>query len=203
MTRIIATPGVLALAARTTVAAPAAGAYSLAGHGENQATVQSAFDGLMYVRATPADDYGDAGRTEVFRVGRDRDEKVDAYATHLRGELLLGWSPLAGKYGVVQIEPVRITDANQWLDVGRVAQLAFYMDGKLLKAYTREQLATLGVERRVIHLDNHLPGDFVVRGVVQLANSNRYALRVEHNDEGGKPVVVDFDITTGAVVAGP
>ena len=66
----------------------------------------------------------------------------------MRGELYLGWSPLAGKWYVVHVEPQRITSNDDYRKLGRVSRLAFYMGGKKIHSYSQEDLDKMGLQRK-------------------------------------------------------
>jgi hypothetical protein len=123
--------------------------FKMSGRGENRPTVQSAFDGTYYVRSVPSSDYGTEGKTQVFKVRSNGDELVDEYPVYMRGELYLGWDPIAGKWCLVHLEPERISSNNDFEKLGKVSRLAFYMGGKEIMAYTGKELAEMGLKQKV------------------------------------------------------
>jgi hypothetical protein len=120
--------------------------FKMGGHGENQPTVQSAPSGYAYVRSIPKNDYGNEGKTQVFRVRKNGDELLDEYPAYMRGELYLGASPITGKCCLVHLEPERITSNNDFKKLGKISRLAFYMGGKELVAYSGEDLDKMGLK---------------------------------------------------------
>lgn len=172
--------------------------FKISGRGENRPTVQSAFDGSYYVRSVPSEDYGDEGKTQVFRVRNDQDELLDEYPVYMRGNLYLGWSPLAGKWCLVHLEPERIKSNNDYAKVGKVSRLAFYMGGKKLGAYSGEDLVKMGLKRKVQTLIYKQPGQFLVRGIRQVPRTNHYVFVIEKiGAPGSAPEEIRLDITTG------
>jgi len=142
--------------------------FKMAGAGENLPTVQSAFDGGYYVRTVPNADFGNEGITQVFRVKSDGDELLDEYPIYMRGTLYLGWSPIAGKYCLVHVESERVTSNDDYSKLGKVSQLAFYMGGKKLLAYSGKDLAKMGLNQKVQTLVNRQRGQFMIHGIRQI-----------------------------------
>lgn len=172
--------------------------FKIAGRGENRPTVQSAFGGAIYVRSVPSSDFGDAGKTQVFRVKKDQDELLDEYPVFMRGELYLGWSPLAGKWCLVHVEPERITSNDDYRKLGKVSRLAFYMGGKELHSYSGEDLGEMGLDRKVQTLVHRQPGQFLVHGIRQVPRTNDYVFVIERTGKpGSDSQEIRLDITTG------
>lgn len=167
------------------------------GNGENNPTVQSAFEGTCYVRSVPTEDFGTQGKTRVYKVKSDNDQLLDEYSLYMRGSLYLGWTPLAGKWCLVHVEPARVTSDTDYRNMGKITRLAFYMGGKELYSYTSEDLQKIGLERKVAHLQNRIPGSFIVHGIEQIPCTNYYVFSVEVTNKSGNPEKVTFDITTG------
>lgn len=174
-----------------------ASAFKVAGHGENNATVQSALAGAYYVRSVPSSEFGEDGETTVNRVHAGGDEVLDTYPIYMRGRLILGWSPIVGKWSLVHLEPVRITSNDDRDKVGKLESLRFNIGGTHLKTYTGAGLQSLGLESEVSTLEHGRPGDFLVRGIAQVSGTNAYHLVVAFNDAAGKRGEVRFDITSG------
>lgn len=151
----------------------------MVGHGENFPTVQSAFGGSYYVRSIPSEDFGSKGKTQVFKVNRDADQVLDEYPVYMRGELFLGWSPIAGKWCLVHLEPARVSSDIDYGNMSKVSRLAFYMGGKEVFSYTSEDLQKLGLKKKVSHLQNHHTGDFIVHGIEQVPLTNHYVFSIE------------------------
>jgi hypothetical protein len=173
----------------------------ISGRGENQPTVQSAFGGSYYVRSIPSEDYGEKGTTKVFKVKRDGDELLDEYPVYMRGELLLGRSPIIGKWCLVHLEPERITNNDEvWTKSGKTSRLVFYMGGKELCTYTRKDLEKMGLKARMQTLMYKRPGQFLVHGICQIPRTNHYVLKIDRIVKaGGDPETLLLDITTGKI----
>ena len=169
--------------------------FSIRGKGENRPVVHSFFNGKYYLRSIPAEDYGTAGKTVLYEVGKEEDKAIDQYDVYMRGELFLGWLPLEGKFAVVQLEPVRITSADDFEKLGKVSRLLFYKGGKLIREYSQEDLAGLDLVSRTWRLTGE--GDFTVEGVQQVPRTNHYRFQVTRRDEKLKPEILKFDISTG------
>ena len=172
--------------------------FKMAGRGENQPTVQSALGGGYYVRTVPSGDDGTEGNTKVFQVKRDGDTLLDEYPVYMRGELHLGWSPTAGKWCLVHLEPERITSNDDFRKLGKVSRLAFYMGGKSIRAYTGQDLKKMGLKRKVQTLVHKQPGQFMVHGICQIPRTNSYVLKIEKisKDRSGTETIL-LDVTTG------
>jgi hypothetical protein len=176
--------------------------FKIAGHGENQPTVQSAAGGHAYVRSIPTGDYGNEGKTQVFRVRKNSDELLDEYPVYMRGELYLGGSPITGKSCLVHLEPERITSNNDFKKLGKISRLAFYMGGKELVAYTGEDLEKMGLKDRVQTLVYRHAGQFMVIGIQQVPLTNHYVFVIEKTAEKGSGTeTISFDITTGKSIS--
>jgi hypothetical protein len=172
--------------------------FKMSGRGENRPTVQSAFDGTYYVRSVPSSDYGTEGKTQVFKVRTNGDELVDEYPVYMRGELYLGWDPIAGKWCLVHLEPERITSNNDFEKLGKVSRLAFYMGGKEIMAYTGKELAEMGLKQKVQTLVYRQRGQFMVHGIQQVPGTNHYVFVIEKTTEKGNGIdTISLDITTG------
>jgi hypothetical protein len=174
--------------------------FKMAGRGENRPTVQSAFDGAFYVRSVPNSDYGTEGKTQVFRVRSNGDELVDEYRVYMRGELYLGWSPIAGKWCLIHLEPERITSDDDFEKVGTVSRLAFYMGGKEIMAYTGKDLEKMGLKKRVQTLVHRGLGQFMVHGIQQVPGTNHYVFLIEKTaEQNAGTETISLDITTGRI----
>jgi hypothetical protein len=172
--------------------------FQMAGRGENRPTVQSAFGGTLYVRSVPSSDYGTDGKTQVFSVRSNGDELVDEYPVYMRGELYLGWTPIAGKWCLVHLEPERITSNSDFEKLGKVSRLAFYMGGKEIMAYTGKDLEEMGLKQKVQTLVYRQRGQFVVDGIQQVPGTNHYVFVIEKSTEKGNGTeTISLDITTG------
>jgi hypothetical protein len=172
--------------------------FKMSGRGENRPTVQSALGGTYYVRSVPSGDYGTEGTTKVFQVKRDGDELLDEYPVYMRGELYLGWSPTAGKWCLVHLEPERITSNNDFRKLGKVSRLAFYMGGKSTASYTSQDLEKMGLRRKVQTLVHKQGGQYMVHGICQVPRTNHYVLKIEKiSPQGGDTETLLLDVTTG------
>src|SRR5438874_2333974 len=131
-TRTIIIIGLVAL-----ISLPAALASKEAG---NRPYVQSGPGGIFYARCIPQDTTGSAGFTDIYRVQKERDEVVDHYGWFAKQGVVLGWSPIAGKVGVLAI----CKDTPTLPD--KQAEVSFYLGGKLLRSWTTADLKRLGAE---------------------------------------------------------
>ncbi len=174
--------------------------FKMAGRGENQPTVQSALGGGYYVRTVPSGDSGTEGYTKVFQVTRDGDKLLDEYPVYMRGELYLGWSPTAGKWCLVHLEPERITSNNDFEKLGKASRLAFYMGGKSIVAYTGQDLEKMGLKHKVQTLVHKQPGQFMVLGICQIPKANSYVLKIEKiSEKANETETLLLDVTTGKI----
>ena len=150
------------------------------------------------MRSVPSSDYGTEGKTQVFRVRSNGDELVDEYPVYMRGELYLDWSPIAGKWCLVHLEPERITSNNDFEKLGKVSRLAFYMGGKDIMAYTGKDLEKMGLKKKVQTLVYRQPGQFMVHGIQQVPGTNHYVFVIEKTaKQGNGTETISLDITTG------
>ena len=150
------------------------------------------------MRSVPSSDYGTDGKTQVFKVRSNGDELVDEYPVYMRGELYLGWDPIAGKWCLVHLEPERITSNNDFEKIGRVSRLAFYMGGKEIMAYTGKELEEMGLKQKVQTLVYRQRGQFMVNGIQQVPGTNHYVFVIEKTTEKGNGIdTISLDITTG------
>lgn len=162
------------------------------------ATVQSAFGGSMYVRSSEGKD--GKGKTQVFKVKNEGDELIDEYPMYMSGELYLGWSPIIGKWCLVQLAEATVTSDIDHKNMGKVERLAFYAGGKEIFSYKYNDLLKLGLKRRVAHLQNHLGGDFMIKGIKQMPNTNNYVFSIEKNAENpAQTAELLLDIVTGKI----
>jgi hypothetical protein len=154
---------------------------------DNRTYIQSGPDGVFYARCTPKEATGTAGVTEIFKVGKERDEVVSHYDWYTPAGVILGWSPIAGKVGVMA-----------WHDEAPAAgekkvELSFYLGGSLLKSWTTADLVKLGAETMISHR-----GEQAVARILdceQIPGTNQY---VFHVLLGGNKTI-SFDILTGDV----
>lgn len=172
----------------------------MAGKGENKPTVQSAFNGHYYVRSIPSDEYGTAGKTQVFQVTSDVDKLLDEYPVYMRGELYLGWSPITGKWCLVHLEPERITSSSDFKKRGKVSRLAFYMGGKELCTYSGAALDKLGLNDKAQPRIDGQSRQFTVHGIMQIPRTNHYVFSIKKPSETGAGTdTISLDITTGKI----
>ena len=128
---------------------------------------------------------------------------LDEYSSYMRGELHLGWSPICGKWCLVHIEPVRITNDLGMFE-GKLSRLAFYMGGKEIFSYTAEDLSKFGLERKVSTFGNKSRGQFIIHEIEQIPGTNDYVLPIEKiGDDLTVPEKLLFDITTGKIFTNP
>jgi len=172
--------------------------FKMSGSGENQPTVQSALGGGYYVRTVPRGDTGTEGNTKVFQVKRDGDKLLDEYPIYMRGMLFLGWSPIAGKWCLVHLEPERVTSNDDLRKIGKVSRLTFYMGGELIRTYTNQDLENMGLTNCVQTLVHKQPGQFMVHGICQIPRTNSYVLKIEKiSEKGNETETILLDVTTG------
>jgi hypothetical protein len=163
----------------------------------NLPTVQSAFGGSYYVRSIPDGDAGATGKTQVFKVKKERDELLDEYPLYMRGTLYLGWSPLKAKWCLIHVEPAQILN-DIYGNSGKVTHLVFYMGGKEIVSYSDADLQQYGLMKNVATLQDGAPGQFIIQGVEQIPLTNNYVFTIEklaQNKKGTEKLL--FDITTG------
>ncbi len=151
--------------------------------------------GVFYARCIPAEQTGTAGFTDIYRVRREGDERVDHYDWYSPQGLVLGWSPIAGQVAVMarRREPAATPDQQ--------VELGFYLGGRHLKSWTTAELQALGATVAAIREDNP-PGkfaEFQLLGCEQIDNSNEYVFTVQFS--GRKKAA--FDILTGNVYRPP
>lgn len=160
----------LVLAAAAAVPAPARADLAV----PSEPYVHASPDGAFYARCVPGGPAGKA-RTTVYRVGREKDEVLDTYDWFAPFGVALGWTP-DGKVAVMARPGP--------------AELSFHLGGKLLVAYTADDLRKLGVA---------VPGrvtperaDLRVVGFERVGDTNDRVFVVE---SGGRRLV--FDARTG------
>lgn len=152
----------------------------------NYPYVQSGPGGVFYARCIPNEATGSAGFTDIYRVQKERDELVDHYDWYCKRSVVLGWSPIAGKVGVMAIGKDEPTSPEKQVE------LSFYLGSKFLKSWTTAELKRLGAEvspnpygaKRAV---------FQVVGCEQIPNTNEYVFILQF----GKDKKVSFDILTG------
>jgi hypothetical protein len=159
-----------------------AAAPAVADRAGNRPYVQSGPDGVIYARCVPDGLAGSAGRTEVYSVGKQKDDLIAAYDWYAPEGVTLGWSPSAGKVAVMarRSEPA--------------AELSFYLGGTRLAAYTADDLGKLGVEvaKRRATAGPEIRAEFRVLGCEQVPGTNDYLFVIE-----SKGKRLGFDIRTG------
>ena len=141
--------------------------------------------GVFYVRCIPDENKGTKGTTKIFRVRQDGDELLDSYGWYAPRGVVLGWSPVSGQVAVMSM-----TGEEETTRIDAI-QFSFHMGGKLLRAYTTEDLRKLQ-----FHIpENRRIGSsaFRVIGCEQVPRTNRYVFSID--DYNGRKV--SFDITSG------
>ena len=151
--------------------------------------VKSGLDGFFYLKAIPKDSNGEEGSTKVFKVGKENDELVDEYNWYTKGELYMGWSPLAGKVALIRLDK---EDLDLKPHGGEILRLVFYLGGNKIRSYDQKQLRNMGLILPVITFYGR-EGDVKVLGVQQIPGTNEYVLSFEK--ENGE--IISFDIVTG------
>lgn len=149
--------------------------------------VQSGPDGVFYARCIPDEDRGTKGTTRVFRVGKERDEPVDAYDWYAKGGVVLGWSPLAGKVAIMAVGGPPSAGS------GAPAALSFHLGGKLLASYAADELKRRwGAETMLRSTPGEEQIAFQVVGCEQVPGTNDYRFVIEMLGRR-----VSFDVLTG------
>lgn len=113
--------------------------------GPDQPYVQSAFNGRYYARCVPANTLSGLepdrkGITSIYRVEDPTDKLLNRYNGYSREGVLLAM-PEHEKVAVM----ILFQEAQ---DLNQQVEFSFYMQNKLLKAYTTRDLQRLGVELR-------------------------------------------------------
>ncbi len=176
---------------------PASYAFKISGKGENHTSVQSFEGGRYYLRSTPDDDFGTAGKTELYAVKKGGDELQETFPVYMRGELFLGWISMGGKWAVVQVEPVRITSNDDFKKLGKVSRVVFYLAGKKIKEYPAAELAELGMKR--ISQSPRQVGDFSALGN-DYTQSGRFPFKFTFINEKYEKDWITFDLETGELL---
>ena len=172
--------------------------YSIAGKGENLPVVHSFEHGTHYARSIPSDDYGTTGTTRLYRVTRSGDELIEEFPVYMRGQLYFAWLPLQGEWAVVQVEPVRIRDANDFDKDGKVARLVFHRGGAQIREYQGKALETLGLLKNYDRVPAHV-GGFTVQGIHHLPGNIR-EFRITKRNDVFQEELVRFDVATGELL---
>ncbi len=176
--------------------APILLAFSIPENGENFPVVHSFERGAYYVRSVPLDDYSAEGTTKLYRVKKQQDELIQEFQVYMRGELFLAWLPLLGEWTIIQLEPERIRNANDFDKEGKISRLIFYRGGKQIREYSHQELSAMGL-RKHLHSDapRHL-GDFTVQGVMHRPeNVREFWIKKKTADHAVE--LVRFDVSTG------
>ena len=148
----------------------------------NAPVVRSSECGRFYARSMPDEGHGQKGKTLVYSVLPDGDQKIceyDWYATEIR----LHWS------GLVRFGPWQRGHATQddHLAIG------FYQNGKTIREYSTKEMEKLssGLEQSVSHYQV-----FGKRIGFRWLDRNRIAYEVE----GVSGKLFTFDLGTGGIV---
>jgi hypothetical protein len=177
------------------------GAFSpSADSGRNFPVVHSFDGGRHFVRSIPDEGYGSTGKTEMYRVTNDGDDLVEDYAVYMYGDLFFSWCRDQLGWGIVQLEPVRVSDPNDANKLGDISRLAFYLGGKKTREYSQDDLAEMGLRKRTGTLSTR--GDFIVLGITEDYESGRafFSLKTRNEDLTSE-VALDFDACTGELIA--
>jgi len=147
--------------------------------------------GAFYARCIPSGKFDSAGVTDIYSVGKEKDERIAHYEWYSRDGLVLGWSPIAGEVAVMarRSEPADLPDER--------IELSFYLGGKHLKSWSTADLQKLGTTVGWVKAEKPMVrgAEFQLDGWEQIDNSNEYVFSVQFAD--GKKV--SFDILTGEV----
>jgi hypothetical protein len=152
----------------------------------NRAYVTAGPDGVLFARSIPSQASGDAGVTEIFQVKTEGDQKLDRYEWYNADGLILGWSPIAGKVGVMRLRQETGKEPNKQIE------FSFYIGGNHLKSYTTTDLLKLGADLIADYPRGTKRAGYTVVGIEQIPGSNDYVYSVLIKDKK-----VQFDILTG------
>jgi len=176
---------------------PASYAFKISGKGENHTVVHSFEGGRYYLRSTPDDDFGTAGKTELYSVKKGGDELQETFPVYMRGELFLGWISMGGKWALVQVVPERIRSNDDYRKLGKVSRLVFYLGGEKIKEYPAAELAKLGMVR--VSRNPRQPGDFSAVGN-DYTQPGRFPFKFTIINEKTKKDWITFDLETGKLL---
>ena len=151
-------------------------------------------EGIFYARCVPPGEVSARGSTDIYRVEEEKDVRIDHYDWFASEGVVLGWSPIEGKVGIMagRIQPADTPEQQ--------IELSFYLGGKHLKSWTVAELKALGavvVGPPEMMGRNHRRTEFQLHECVQVDHSNEYAFEIEVS--GGKKIA--FDILTGDIYA--
>lgn len=152
----------------------------------NRAYVTAGPDGVLYARSTPQEASGDVGVTEVFQVKTEGDEKLDRYEWYNADGLVLAWSPIAGKVGVMRLKQNTGKEPNDQIE------FSFYIGGKHLRSYTTAELLKFGADLIADYPRGNKRAGYTVVGSEQIPGSNHYVYAILIKDKK-----LQFDILTG------
>lgn len=148
--------------------------------------VQSGPDGVFYARCVPQGTNCSAGSTDIYLVKSDGDKLVDHYDWFTTGQIVLGWSPIAGKVGVMASRSGSPTSFDKQVE------LSFYLGGKFLKSWTTADLQRLGAEVDYWY-GSAKRAVFQIIGCEQIPLTNEYVFTIQL----AKDKKLSFDILTG------
>ena len=157
--------------------------------------------GPFYARCLPDDLTSSKGVTKILRVQKEGDQLVTTFDWYNRSGILLGWSPTAGKVGVMRLRQ------DQYLPPEKQIEFSFYLGDQLVRSYTSADLVKLGavlrpdfIAQEMLSLQPNAAGgtppqraDYQVEGVFQVWNTNDYCYRVKLDATHA----LNFDIITG------
>jgi hypothetical protein len=151
----------------------------------NQPVVRSSEYGRAYAKSVPAESYGQKGKTQVFRVGKDADTVTCAYDWYAN-EIYMGG---AGDQTLIRFGPWHRGDKPQKTHLA----LGIYLGGKRVREYTTLELEKLGcgVSMSISHYTI-----FRRRLGFHWLKGNEYVYEVE----GVSGKIFTFDLDTGAIV---
>ena len=152
----------------------------------NRTYVQSGPDGVFYARCIPSADTGGEGSTDIYQVFKDGDKRIDHYEWYAQEGVFLGWSPIAGKIGIMALNQETRKPEDQQVE------FSFYLGGTHLKTWTTAALKALGTEL-AISSGRGIHADYRALGCTQIPGTNDYVFEIELRN-GAK---LAFDILTG------
>jgi hypothetical protein len=152
----------------------------------NRGYVTAGPDGVLYARSIPSQASGDAGVTEIFQVKTEGDQKLDRYEWYNAAGLILAWSPIAGKVGIMRLKQDTGKEPNEQIE------FSFYIGGKHLRSYTTADLLRFGADLIADYPRGTKRAGYTVVGAEQIPRSNDYVYSILIKDKK-----VQFDVLTG------
>ena len=148
----------------------------------------------FYARCLPDESRGSKGTTQIMRVRSKQDETITTYSWYNRNGLVLGWSPKAGKVGVMRVRQ------DEGLPPEKQVEFSFYLGERHLKSFTTAELVKLGAKVRPDRIAiergrgiSAIRAKYRLEGCKQVPRTNDYYFAVRLDDTR----TLSFDILTG------